>query len=40
MWRWQIIVRVLPATEMPDPLVSRLVLAPGWRVDIDPLDLL
>jgi len=39
-WRWQIIVRVPPSTETPDPLVSRLVRAPEWRVDIDPLDML
>jgi primosomal protein N' (replication factor Y) len=39
-WRWQVIIRVPAQPQIPDPLVSRLVLGPRWRVDIDPLDML
>jgi len=39
-WRWQIIIRAPPVgTELQD-LLSRLSLAPGWQLDVDPLDML
>jgi primosomal protein N' (replication factor Y) len=51
-WRWQILVRRVcepPAAESPpflcpghelEKLLSRAALAPGWRVDVDPMDIL
>ena len=43
-WRWQVIVRhATQAGHMDDALhelLARLPLPPGWRLDIDPLDIL
>jgi primosomal protein N' (replication factor Y) len=36
-WRWQILVR---GTHQLDELFGHIPLPPGWRLDIDPLDLL
>jgi primosomal protein N' (replication factor Y) len=39
-WRWQIIIRATsPSTEL-QKLLSCLTLAPGWQLDVDPLDML
>jgi primosomal protein N' (replication factor Y) len=36
MWRWQVVIR------SPDPamVLRRLTFGPGWRIDVDPVDLL
>jgi primosomal protein N' (replication factor Y) len=39
-WRWQIIVRAPSSGTELDALLSGLQLAPGWRLDIDPQDML
>lgn len=35
-WRWQVVVR----GPEPAALLRRVALGPGWRVDVDPVDLL
>jgi primosomal protein N' (replication factor Y) len=35
-WRWQVLVRAVDPTE----ILRRVPLGPGWRVDVDPVDLL
>jgi len=35
-WRWQILVR----SPEPAALLRRVALGPGWRVDVDPVDVL
>jgi primosomal protein N' (replication factor Y) len=34
-WRWQVLVRASD----PIPLLSRVSLDPGWRIDVDPVEL-
>jgi primosomal protein N' (replication factor Y) len=38
-WRWQIIIRSVYADPL-DTLFSQIHLPPGWRLDIDPMDML
>ena len=35
-WRWQIVLR----SPDPEQLLHRFALGPGWRIDVDPVDLL
>ena len=35
-WRWQIVLR----SPNPIPAVNSVPLGPGWRIDVDPVDLL